>query len=276
MIVDSHQHFWTLARGDYAWPNDSVAPIFRDFAPSDLKPRLDAAGVARTVLVQATDSTAETRFLLDLAAHHDWIAGVVGWVDLAAPDAIAVIDDLRRDPNLRGLRPMLQSIDDTDWICREDVAPALRHMADCGLCFDALIQPRHLGALDRVAAAHPDLSIVIDHMAKPAMGHRRAPDPDWSAGMTALAGCENVCCKLSGLVTEAGTGWHPDDLRPFVEVVLTAFGPHRVLWGSDWPVLRLASDYATWLDTTSALIAALDAAAQRAIMGGNATRFYKL
>lgn len=275
-MIDAHQHFWRLDRGDYAWPNDSVAPIFRDFAPGDLAPLLAQAGVTQTVLVQANDTLAETDFLLDLAERTDFVAAVVGWVDLAAPDARAVIDRLRQHPKLKGLRPMLQNIAETDWILRPEVQPALAHMQATGLRFDALIQPRHLRPLLVLARDYPGLPIVIDHIAKPGMGQGRQPDPDWQAGIEALAACPNVWCKLSGMVTEIGPNWQTRDLLPFAQVVLWAFGAERVIWGSDWPVLNLASDYSTWVQTAKALTAPLSAAEVSDIFEGNARAFYGL
>lgn len=275
-MIDAHQHFWRLGRGDYAWPNDSVAPIFRDFAPDDLALLLAQVGVSRTVLVQANDTVAETEYLLEIAARTAFVAGVVGWVDLAAPDALALIDRLRADPMLKGLRPMLQSIADTGWILRPEVQPALAHMQATGLRFDALIQPRHLAPLLTIARAYPALPIVIDHIAKPRMGQGVQPDPDWRAGIAALAACPNVWCKLSGMATEIGPEWQTGDLAPFAQVVLSDFGVERILWGSDWPVLNLASDYPTWLATVQSLTAHLPPSAIAGIFGGNAQRFYGL
>lgn len=275
-MIDAHQHFWRLDRGDYAWPDNSVAPIFRDFAPEDLAPLLARAGVSRTVLVQANDTLAETEFLLAIAARTAFVAGVVGWVDLAAPEALAVMDRLRADPLLKGLRPMLQNIAETGWILRPEVQPALAHMQATGLRLDALIQPRHLEPLLTIARRYPALPIVIDHIAKPRMGERRHPDPDWHAGMVALAACPNVWCKLSGMVTEIGPHWQAVDLAPFAQVVLSAFGAERTIWGSDWPVLNLAADYPTWLATAQSLTTHLPGPAVAAIFGGNAARFYGL
>lgn len=274
-MIDAHQHFWRLSRGDYSWPNGSVAPIFRDFGPANLLPHLDAAGVRRTVLVQATDSVAETEYLLGITDCFPRVAGVVGWVDLSAPDAIATIDGLRANPMLKGLRPMLQNIEDSGWINRPEVQPALLHMAACGLRFDALIQPRHLSHLLTMAKANPNLLVVIDHIAKPMMRGGRLDDT-WRAGMSQLAACPNVWCKLSGMVTEIGPDWRLEELAPFTRHVLDAFGPERVIWGSDWPVLNLAGDYAGWVDTTRELLAHLPPAEHDAIFGGNAERFYGL
>ena len=273
-MIDAHQHFWALGRGDYAWPNADVQPIFRDFMPEDLLPHLEAAGVAQTILVQANDKVAETEFLLSLAAKYQWIAGVVGWVDLGSAQALGEIDRLAQDPKLKGLRPMLQSIEQTDWIMADAQQPALAHMAQKGLRFDALIQPRHLPQIAALAWRHPQLAIVIDHAAKPKMGAGQGPDAEWRAGMAQLAQRPNICCKLSGLVTEIGPHWQIEDLQPFTRHLLDSFGPSRLIWGSDWPVLNLASDYASWKSCTDALLQDLNPQERAMIFGENARRFY--
>ncbi|MGR3712868.1 MAG: amidohydrolase family protein [Shimia sp.] len=276
MIIDAHQHFWTLSRGDYPWPNETVAAIFRDFGPEDLLPLLTTAGVDRTVVVQATDTVAETEFLLDIAAKTKWVAGVVGWVDFSAADAIDQIDDLRKNPTLKGLRPMLQNIEDTNWILAPSVAPVLAHMEAVGLCLDALIQPRHLTAVQEIATRHPSLKIVVDHIAKPNMGDRQEPSAQWLDGMSALAQLANVHCKLSGVVTEIGPKWRPEDIAPFITHVLKVFGADKVIFGSDWPVVNLASSYATWCATVEACLSDLALMDRAKIMGGNAVKFYGL
>jgi L-fuconolactonase len=253
-MIDAHQHFWQLDRGDYDWPNASVAPIFRDFGPQDLAPLLAEAGVGKTVLVQATPTVAETRYLLQLASRTPFVAAVVGWVDLTAADAIDTIDDLSADPMLRGLRPMLQSIEDTDWILQPAADAALRHMARVGMRFDALIQPRHLPVIAALAQRHPGLPIVIDHIAKPRMGGGAAPDPAWIDGIARLATLPNVWCKLSGIITEIGPDWVPQDLTREAAHVLQQFGPARVMWGSDWPVVNLAGTYASWVAQARAMV----------------------
>lgn len=273
-MIDAHQHFWQLGRGDYAWPTRAEAAIFRDFGPDDLAPLLDQGGVTRTILVQATPSVAETRYLLDLAARTAFVAGVVGWVDLAAADAVEMIDHLRSDPRLVGLRPMLQSIDETDWILQPAAEPALRHMARVGLRFDALIQPRHLAVIAQLARRHPDLRIVIDHIAKPRMGQGASPATAWRDGMSALAACPNMWCKLSGLITEIGPDWAPDDLADHAAHVLSGFGAARVMWGSDWPVVNLAGDYAGWLAEARRLTAGLTPREQAQVFDGTARAFY--
>lgn len=274
MIVDAHQHFWTLARGDYAWPNESVAPIFKDFGPQDLEPLLVAAGVDRTVLVQATDSVDETRFLLDLAGKSDRIAAVVGWVDFASNAAVNTVQDLAKNSLLKGLRPMLQGIEQSDWILQDAAEAVLTQMVSADLRFDALVQPRHLPHLFELAKRHPGLAIVVDHLAKPEMGEGREPDHLWRMGMESLAARPNVYCKLSGMVTEIGPDWKLQDLQPFAKTILDCFGPDRVMFGSDWPVVNLASDYASWLTAARSLLSGLSESDVSKIMGGTARKFY--
>ena len=274
MLIDAHQHFWRLADRDGAWPPPELAAIYRDFLPADLVGLLARHGVARTVLVQSMPNEDDTHFMLDLARHNAFIGGVVGWADLKAPDAPARIAALAADPLLKGLRPMLQDLEDEDWIADPPLAPDAAAMVRHGLSFDALVLPRHLPALLAFAERHPDLAIVIDHGAKPLIA-QGVLEP-WRADIARLAALPQVCCKLSGLVTEAGPGWDVERLRPYVDHLLACFGPQRLIWGSDWPVLNLASDYAGWLAASAALLAHLDAPDRHAIFGLNARRFYRI
>ncbi|WP_102226760.1 amidohydrolase family protein [Acidimangrovimonas sediminis] len=273
MAIDAHQHFWRIARGDYSWMDDSVAPIRRDLLPVDLAPLARAAGIDGTVVVQAAPTLEETRFLLGLAHETPLIRGVVGWIDLAG-DVRAQLHRLS-DPYLVGLRPMLQDIGETGWILRPEVLAGLREVAAAGLRLDALITPRHLGTIDRLAAEIPALPIVIDHCAKPVFTGSD-PGDDWRTGMTRLATHPQMFCKLSGLANEFGPGWSADTLRPVFDHVLTAFGADRVMWGSDWPVLELAGDYARWIATARTLSRDLPPADVQALFGGTAARFYGL
>lgn len=246
MKIDTHQHFWKLERGDYRWLTSELEPLYRDFLPQDLAPLLRASDMQATIAVQAADSEAETEYLLSLADQHNWIIGVVGWVDLAAPTAVASINRLAQHPKLLGLRPMIQDIDDDTWMLDRALHAALAAMVAHKLSFDALVLPRHLGHLDDFLTQNPDLSVVIDHCAKPQIGAQNI-EP-WATQISAIAQHTNVFCKISGLVTEAAPQWQVDDLDPFVAHVVKAFGPNRLLFGSDWPVLNLASNYAQWRD----------------------------
>jgi L-fuconolactonase len=272
--IDSHQHFWRLARGDYGWLTPALAPLHQDFEPADLLPLLNARGIVATVAVQAAETDAETDFLLAMARGTPWIGGVVGWTDLVAPTAPDRIDALAAQPKLVGMRPMLQDLADDDFVLRPSVRPALSAMERTGLRLDALVRPRHLPRLVALRNQHPGLPIVIDHCAKPLFD--RDAFGTWATDLRAVASDGLTCCKLSGLVTEAGPGWTVDMLRPVFETVLDAFGPERLMWGSDWPVLNLAAEYEQWADATDRLLAGLPPSAREAILGGTATRFYGL
>jgi L-fuconolactonase len=272
MRIDSHHHLWTLARGDYGWLTPDLAPIYRDFDLADLKPLLAAARINATILVQAAPTEAETSFLLDIAEAADVVRGVVGWIDFDAADAPARIEALAARKLLVGLRPMVQDMADDDWLLRPALAPCLAAMARHDLVFDALVLPRHLPRLLRVVDAHPRLQFVLDHCAKPRLAaHDLA---GWQDDIAVLAKRPNIVCKLSGLVTEAAPGWQVGDLLEAVYHVRACFGPQRLLWGSDWPVVNLAGGYERWFATTELLLAGLSAEDKAAIFGGNAARIY--
>ena len=273
--IDAHQHFWQLARGDYRWLGPELAPLYRDFGPADLAPHLARAAIDATVLVQAADSLAETRFLLEIAGRTSFVAGVVGWVPLDDPDAPRIIGELARDAKLVGLRPMLQDLERDDWILARELEPALQTLFDAGLVFDALVKPRHLAPLANFAERHPELRIVIDHAGKPEFA-RGAPAASWRSDLARLAARANSWCKLSGLASEAPSGWTARDLRPFVDSVFECFGPERVVWGSDWPVVELSGGYAAWWDATTTLLAQLDASDRERVLGLNAIELYQL
>jgi len=273
MIVDAHQHFWDPARGDYGWLTPDN-PIHRIFATADLRPLLAETGVDATILVQAAPTPAETDYMLDIARGTPWLLGVVGWIDLEAPDAA---DEVRRrasDPLFLGVRPMLQDLADPNWILRPKLAPALDTIAAEGLVFDALILSHQIAAIAELAGRHPQLSIVLDHAAKPRLGDADAM-PGWAHAMEALAARPNVTCKLSGLLTELRPGGGKDDVLRAVATLFDLFGPQRLIWGSDWPVLTLAGGYQDWFELAREAVAAKDSSAVRAIMGGNALRIYR-
>lgn len=274
MKIDAHQHFWALDRGDYGWLTPELAPIYRDFGPPDLTPLLDAAGIGGTVLVQAAPTDAETDYMLGLAKAHAMIKGVVGWVDFESPDAPDRIAELAAHPKLVGLRPMIQDIPDPDWMLSQALRPAFEAMVEHGLVFDALTLPKHLKNLAALLARHPQLVCVIDHGSKPEIAS--GAFDVWAADMAHLAATTGAFVKLSGLVTEAAPDWTTDDLRPYTDHLIAQFGPARIIWGSDWPVATLASDYARWVATTEDLLRALSEQNRAAILGQNAIAFYNL
>ncbi len=279
MIIDAHHHLWLRSRGDYHWldsrTSPALAPIERDYLLEDYRPLAAANGIAGSVLVQAAESVAETRWLLAQArAGDDLVLGVVGWIDMASPDAPDVLDALAQDGLLRSIRPMLQDVPDVHWVLQPQLDAAFRALIDLDLSFDVLIRPPHLRSSLTLLARYPRLRAIVDHCAKPDIAHGMWQP--WADGMRGIALETGAWCKLSGLVTEARSSWKVDDLRPYVEHVLECFGPQRIVWGSDWPVMTLNTDYARWLDAAKQLIAPLSPADQSAIMGRNAARFYRL
>jgi len=270
--VDAHHHVWRIDRGDYDWiAQDS--PLYRDFGLDDLRPHLEK--IDATVLVQAAPTEAETEYLLEVAHASDGLVrGVIGWTDLAAPDAADRVNALAKDPLLKGLRPMLQNIDDSYWILREEVKPALRAMADVGLCLEALIQPRHLALLPMLRITHPDLKVVIDHGAKPPIA-QKITEP-WAGDLARVARETGYFCKVSGLPAEAGGPWMMNDVRPYFDHILDCFGPRRTMWGSDWPVLELNCVYDRWHTICERFLFRFAQDDRAEVMGGTAARFYGL
>ena len=275
--IDAHQHFWRLSRGDYGWLRPELGALYRDFEPVDLASLLARCGIDATIAVQAAPSASETRHLLALARATPWIAGVVGWLDFESPRALDELALLCGETRLVGLRPMVQDIADERWLLRADLRPVFAALEKRGLAFDALVRPQHLGPLCELLERHPALRVVVDHGAKPAL--REGPGwpgrPRWRERMRALAAA-GAYVKLSGLMTEARPGARADELAPCVDALLEDFGPRRVLWGSDWPVVLLASDYERWRELSLALVRALPGAEQERVLGGNALEFYRL
>ncbi|MCP5433310.1 MAG: amidohydrolase family protein [Alphaproteobacteria bacterium] len=274
--VDAHHHFWKVARGDYGWLTPEKGVLYRDYGPEDLEPLLGRAGIEASVLVQAAPTEAETRFLFAEASAAPFVAGVVGWTEMEAADFEARLEILVDDGQglLKGIRPMVQDIADPEWLLRVTLDDAFKRLASKGLVFDALVRPGQLGALLRRVAAHPELTVVIDHCAKPDIA--RAAFEHWATAMTELARETSAYCKLSGLVTEAGDDPSPARLQRYVEHVVDVFTPARLIWGSDWPVLNLAGNYGAWFGTAQDLLAGLSDAERGAVFGGNAIRAYGL
>jgi L-fuconolactonase len=274
--IDAHQHYWNPDRGDYGWLTPDLKPLYRTFGPADLAPLRIAERIDKTVVVQAASTVDETRYLLDLARNEASIAGVVGWVPLLDDDAPALIAELAREPKFKGVRPMLQDLPDDSWIANPALAPAIEAVIAHDLAFDALIFARHVDALETFIQRFPRLRIVIDHGAKPAIRDGAAGWQPWADGIERLARFPQVYCKLSGLATEAAPGWNEATLRPYVDHLLARFGPSRLMWGSDWPVLNEAGDYASWLAACETLTRHLSPSDREAVFGGTAAKFYGL
>lgn len=279
MKIDAHQHFWQPARGDYDWMPKDNPVLYRAYAPSDLAPILDRSGIEGTVLVQAAATVHETDYMLGLADASPLIKGVVGWIDFEDPGHLEHLTRFAAHPKFLGVRPMIQDIPDVDWMLRADIQWAYRAIIELNLTFDALGFPQHLPNFLKLMAAYPDMRAVYDHCMKPRICDQRAGKDafsKWADGMSQLAAKTSGCCKFSGLVTEAGDGWTIEDLRPFAEHVLNAFGPERVMWGSDWPVCRLQAEYDNWLQVAMDLTKDLPASQRAEVFGGTAARFYRL
>jgi L-fuconolactonase len=274
--IDAHHHFWIIGKYDYPW----IAPasvLDRDFGPAELAPQLAQHGIERSILVQTIASPDEMRWFLGLAERHASIAGVVGWVDLTDTGVAATLDDLiaRHGRRLVGVRHNLHDEADDRWILRDDVGRGLSAVAVRGLAYDLLIRPRHLPMVSELISRQPELRLVIDHAAKPAIAEGRFDD--WAAPLSAIAKHERVFCKLSGLVTEADhRHWQPGDLRPYIEHVLAVFGPERVMFGSDWPVCLLAGSYEQVFTALARNIEQLSTGEQAQVFGRTAAQFYKL
>ena len=279
MRVDAHHHLWDLSVRDQDWiTGPELQPLRRDFGVADLAPQARAAGVDRTVLVQTVAVPEETPEFLALAAESELIAGVVGWTDLTRPDAADELARLRELPggrHLKGIRHQVQGEPDPNWLLRPDVRDGLVAVAEAGLVYDLVVLPHQLPACVRAAAEHPELTFVLDHLGKPpiATGELRP----WATAVRALAALPNTVCKLSGMVTEADLAkWTVDGLRPYADTVLDAFGPGRLMFGSDWPVCTLAASYAQVVDVAEELTGALGAEERAEVFGGTATRVYRL
>jgi L-fuconolactonase len=277
-VIDSHHHFWDPSRADYPWMTDEVAPIRRAFGPADLRPLVAANAIDRTILVQTRSSTDETREFLATAAAQPVIGGVIGWVDLTDPAIADEIAGLRAGPGgerLVGIRHQVHDEPDPAWLNRPDVRRGLRAVADAGLAYDLLVRTRELPAALAAGQARPDLRFVVDHLAKPPIA--AAEMEPWADRLRGLAALPNVWCKVSGMVTEADwSSWTVADLQPYVDVVLEAFGPGRLLFGSDWPVCLLAASYDRVVDATRELLNDLSDHEQARVFGGTALEVYRL
>ncbi|WP_369250941.1 amidohydrolase [Streptomyces sp. R41] len=277
MSVDAHHHVWDLSVRDQDWiTGPELQPLRRNFTLADLEPRARDAGFDRTVLVQTITVPQETPEFLALAAESELVAGVVGWSDLTRPDVADELARLRELPGgayLKGIRHQVQGEPDPEWLLRPDVRRGLAAVAEAGLVYDLVVVPHQLPACAKAAAALPELTFVLDHLGKPPIASGDL-EP-WASDIRALAALPNTVCKLSGMVTEADpAAWTTDTLRPYADTVLEAFGPGRLMFGSDWPVCTLAATYGKVVRTAGELTAGLGDAEREAVFAGTATRVY--
>jgi len=281
MIIDAHQHFWNLDKVAYPWLGPEVGVLYRTFEAPELEPQLQAAGVDKTVIVQAMDSYADTQYMLDTGAAWSWVAGVVGWVPLLDPDetARALAGHKQHTPLFKGMRHAIHGETNPDWVVQPAVIESLTILAAMGYTFDVVaVFPQHLKHIPTLSERIPTLKMMIDHLAKPPyLSHDARAMATWRDHLAAAAQNPNVYAKISGLNTAVGKAdWSAADLQPAIDFALTQFGAHRLVFGSDWPVALLAGDYARVVAQTRLCLAALPLADQAAIWGGNANRFYAL
>jgi len=274
VILDSHHHLWRYDPARLPWIGDGMPALKRDYGAADLEAAIAGTGVERTLLVHAQQNVEETDWMLEIARAHPRIAGVVGWVPLVDPGVEATLARLAADPHLRGVRHIVHDEPDERFILRDDFNRGVARLRGFGLVYDVLIFAAHLPHAIAFVDRHPDQPFVVDHVAKPTI-RASAFDRAWAEGLRELARRPHVTCKLSGMVTEVrDPGWSPGLLQPYLDVALEAFGPSRLMFGTDWPVCRLKCEYAEWVEAVRAFVAPLSAGEQAAILGGTAQRVY--
>jgi L-fuconolactonase len=273
--IDAHHHLWRYSPEEYGWIDDEMAALRRDFLPQDLVRELTAVGIDGTIAVQARQTMDETRWLLQMADECEAIRGVVGWAPIAGEEFPGVMEEFEHRPKLKGLRHVIQAEKDENYILREDFNSGIRTMLGSGLVYEILIYERHLPQVIDFVDEHPDQPFVLDHLAKPLI--RAGALEPWAARMRELGKRENVCCKLSGMVTEADwSAWTPESLRPYLDVAVEAFGAGRLMAGSDWPVCLVASGYGRWFEVLREYFAGFSSDERAAVFGGTATAVYGL
>lgn len=273
--IDAHQHFWRYTPEEYGWIDDSIASLRRNFLPEDLWREIQQANIDGVVCVQARQTLQETQWLLELASAHEFIRGVVGWVPLTDPNVTDVLQQLSKNGKLKGVRHVLQSEPDDRYLLRGDFNRGIRLLKDLRLTYDILVFEHHLPYVVEFVERHPDQVFVLDHIAKPRI--RDSLLAPWQENIQNLAKSPNVYCKLSGMVTEAAAGnWREQDFQPYFDTVFSAFGPRRLLFGSDWPVCLTETTYQGWMSIIQRQIGSLTEPEQQAIMGGTAAYVYHL
>jgi L-fuconolactonase len=275
MRIDSHQHFWNYNPVDYSWIGPGLEILQRGFLPADLAPALRTAGIDGCVAVQASPTLAETAWLLNLSAANPWIRGVVGWADLCSPDVRAQLEHLSANPRFCGLRHVAPSEPGASFLLRSDFQRGIAVLEEFDLAFDILIDPRHLPAACELAAKFPHQRFIVDHLANPAIKERILSP--WVEDLRCLAQFPNVACKVSGIVTLAGwQSWQSQEFTPYLDAVLAAFGPSRMMFGSDWPVCLLAASYQQAYELIAQYLEKLSSAEQASIWGETARNFYHI
>jgi L-fuconolactonase len=275
MKIDAHHHFWSYSQTDYDWIDDRMAAIRRDFLPAELRTTIAGAGITHAISVQARQTLAETEWLLDLAAEHEFIAGVVGWVPLSSPTVAVDLAELATRPKLRGVRHVLQGEPDERYMLRPEFNRGIRALAPHDLTYDILIFERQLPQTIAFVDRHPNQRFVLDHIAKPRI--REGVVSPWRENLRELARRPNVWCKFSGVVTEADyAGWTEAQVAPYFETSLEAFGPKRLMFGSDWPVCLVACEYSRWVDVVARFVSRLSPAEQDHFWWKNALAAYGL
>jgi L-fuconolactonase len=275
MRIDAHQHFWIYDPRQYEWINDDMSALRRNFLPADLKPELDNSGIHACVAVQARQTLAETRWLLELAGQSRFVAGVVGWVDLLADDVRSQLKSFAANSKLVGIRHIVQSEPDDRFLLRPDFLRGIATLEEFDLTYDILIYPKHLPMAAEFVQRFPRHRFVLDHLAKPPI--KSGSIESWADGIRKLAVFPNVYCKLSGLVTEADwQHWKPENIRPYLDVAFAEFGTGRLMAGSDWPVCLVAGTYTRTLNLVKDYVDQHHPAAREAVLGGNAQRFWRL
>jgi|HubBroStandDraft_6_1064221.scaffolds.fasta_scaffold163218_2 L-fuconolactonase len=274
MTIDSHQHFWRYDLARHAWITEPMSPLKRDFLPEELERECDANGIEGSVVVQVEQSEDETHFLLDLAEKYERIAGVVGWIDLRSERVEERLEFFSQFKKLRGFRHIAQAEPD-DFLVGHDFARGIARLREYGFTYDILIYPSQLSAAMRLVSRFPEQRFVVNHAAKPFI--KAGSREPWTSHLKAIAQNTNLFCKLSGLVTEADwVNWKPEDILPYLDVVFEAFGPERLMFGSDWPVCLLAADYGQVKRLVETYVLAHASEHRSDIFGGNAIRFYGL
>jgi len=275
VVVDSHQHYWDLSRFDYSWMGPTLEVLRRDYLPQDLRPLLLAEGVHQAVVVQAHQSIAEARWMLELAKETDFIAGVVAWVDLTGAALGRDLDELQRHPKFKGIRHLIHDEPDDAWMLRADVVAGFKELEARNIPYDLLVRPQHLRFVPQLREKCPQLRMVIDHIAKPLIAAGKMEG--WDRDIERVAALPNVWCKLSGMITEANwQAWTPDDLKPYVAHVAKSFGYDRVMFGSDWPVCNLAGSYQRVVEALRQALGQLSAEDSAKVWGRTARQFYPL